>query len=123
MASILLRRQLRQNAARFLRRHVSSTAARQYAIADTSKGTGIRSVQDTHIVEDLQGMSAADILSEDGSRNTKMRHFTGGCSLNVGFASGTDETQSILGKELAQPSRIPFLMDMQARSILQRTVC
>jgi hypothetical protein len=68
-------------------------------------------------------MSAADILSEEGSRNTKMRHFTGGCSLNVGFASGTDETQSILGKELAQPSRIPFLMDMQARSILQRTVC
>ena len=80
MASILLRRQLQQSA-RCLRRHASSTAARRYAIADPSQGTGIRSVQDSHFVEDLHGMSAADILNEEGQRNTKMRHFTGGCPL------------------------------------------
>ena len=98
MASILLHRQLRQNAARFVQRqrHVSSTAARQYATADPSKGTGIRSVHDTHIVEDLHGMSAAEILSEEGSQSTKMRHFTGQCSLHVGFASGTDKMESTL---------------------------
>ena len=33
---------------------------------------------DTHTVEDLQGMHAADILAETGTRkDAQMRHFTG----------------------------------------------
>lgn len=33
---------------------------------------------DTHTVEDLHGMSAAEILAETGTRaDTKLRHFTG----------------------------------------------
>jgi NADH dehydrogenase (ubiquinone) Fe-S protein 2 len=35
-------------------------------------------VMDTHTVEDLQGMSAQDVLAEHGGRPEKqMRHFTG----------------------------------------------
>lgn len=40
--------------------------------------TGAKHVFDTHIVEDLHGMHASDILAETGSRKeAKIRHFTG----------------------------------------------
>ena len=43
--------------------------------ARTSTG---KSVFDTHIVEDLHGMHASEILAESGTRkDAQMRHFTG----------------------------------------------
>lgn len=38
----------------------------------------VKSVFDTHTVEDLHGMSASEILAETGSRaEASLRHFTG----------------------------------------------
>ena len=64
------------------RRTLCSTSVRRQAepVTDsrTSAQTGARGVFDTHTVEDLHGMSAADILLETGTRkDAQMRHFTG----------------------------------------------
>ncbi|KAF8555094.1 Ndufs2, NADH:ubiquinone oxidoreductase 49 kd subunit [Imleria badia] len=68
MASALLRRQLVKPS--FVRSFSTSTARWK---PDTAKNP-----LDTHTVEDLHGMSAAEILAETGTRaDTKLRHFTG----------------------------------------------
>jgi NADH dehydrogenase (ubiquinone) Fe-S protein 2 len=83
MACILLRRQLLQTATRRLHRHISlATTCRQASHLERSANHGVKNVFDTHVVEDLQGMTASEILSESGSRKeSKMRHFTGECRL------------------------------------------
>jgi len=81
MASTMLRRQLWSRSPRVLQRSLSSTSAvRQLSQAQQeAQTTGAKNVFDTHIVEDLQGMHASDILAETGSRKeAKIRHFTGG---------------------------------------------
>jgi NADH dehydrogenase (ubiquinone) Fe-S protein 2 len=56
-----------------MRRHAASSASLQAASEARTK-----SVFDYHTVEDLHGMSAADLLAEPTSRtDSKMRHFTG----------------------------------------------
>ena len=92
MASTLLRRQLAQAArlpprpaassSLLTSRHISSTTpalVQQHTDPSASAQTrGVKNVFDTHTVEDLQGMHAADILAETGTRkDAQMRHFTG----------------------------------------------
>jgi NADH dehydrogenase (ubiquinone) Fe-S protein 2 len=93
MTSTLLRRQLARTSHRLAstsalpslaaRRAISSTTVRRYAnpvddVDQAPKTASGRKVIDTHIAEDLQGMHAADILAETGSRpEAQMRHFTG----------------------------------------------
>ena len=93
MASTLFRRQLARTSQRLssapttpvlaARRGLSSTAVRRFASpvddADTAPKTAAgRKVIDTHIAEELQSLSAADLLREHGGRpETQMRHFTG----------------------------------------------
>jgi len=80
MASSLLQRRLLQTASRFIQRNISTSGVRCNA-NPTEESTANRAVQnvfDTHIVEDLHGMTAAEILAETGTRkDSKMRHFTG----------------------------------------------
>jgi NADH dehydrogenase (ubiquinone) Fe-S protein 2 len=82
MASVLLRRQLARNISFANRRLFSSTssvlaqAAPQGPTATT--GDGGRNVFNKHIAEDLQGVSASEVLAESGTRkDAQMRHFTG----------------------------------------------
>jgi len=82
MASALLRRQLARNIAlshrrRFLSR--SSPALAQTASQGPTTAThGGKSTYTKHIAEDLQGISASEILAESGTRkDAQMRHFTG----------------------------------------------
>ena len=54
------------------RRRTAPTAS------DSAQTTGAKNVFEFHTVEDLQGMSAVDLLSETGTRgSSQMRHFTG----------------------------------------------
>ncbi|KAI0050593.1 NADH-ubiquinone oxidoreductase [Auriscalpium vulgare] len=82
MASTLLRRHLARSLPRAPRRLLSTTPslAAQTTQSD-SQGAYTRSgkhVFDTHIVEDLHGMTATEILAETGSKKeSQMRHFTG----------------------------------------------
>ncbi|TFY68601.1 hypothetical protein EVJ58_g919 [Rhodofomes roseus] len=89
MASTLLRRQLAQvaklprsaaSSSILTTRHISNTAvlqAQPHADPSVSETRGARTVFDTHTVEDLQGLPAADILAETGTRkDAQMRHFT-----------------------------------------------
>ena len=56
----------------------SASAERRENAPTESTLVGGRSGLDYHTVEDLQGMSAVDLLAEDGSRaDAQMRHFTG----------------------------------------------
>ena len=81
MASALLRRQLARNTGlsnrRFLSR--SSPALAQSVSQDPTTAThGGKSAYAKHIAEDLQGISASEILAESGTRkDAQMRHFTG----------------------------------------------
>lgn len=102
MASVLLRRQLTQTSPRAfvhttkscrsatVGRGLRTSAVLQQAepvhasASAERKGnpppeTGLpRNLLDVHTVEDLQGMSAADLLAESGTRkDAQMRHFTG----------------------------------------------
>ena len=92
MASTLLRRQLARAPSRITSRTCAPTLSARRPLSSTSvvqaeditdpkvsaRTQGARSVFDTHTVEDLHGMSAADILLETGTRrDTQMRHFTG----------------------------------------------
>lgn len=85
MASMLLRSLTRSTRTSIvswqLRRSISSSTTYFYAASETSA----RSAFDYHTVEDLHGMSAADILSEPESRaDAKMRHFTGELDYEAG---------------------------------------
>jgi NADH dehydrogenase (ubiquinone) Fe-S protein 2 len=72
MASALLRRLVLPK--RAISRSISTSPARW-----TPEVT--KNPLDTHTVEDLHGMSAAEILAETGTRaDTKLRHFTGAFS-------------------------------------------
>ena len=81
MASALLRRQLARNIGlshrRFLSR--SSPALAQSTSQDPTTATHARrSAYAKHIAEDLQGVTASEILAESGTRkDAQMRHFTG----------------------------------------------
>ena len=81
MASIMFRRRLVHNTSFVQRRLFSSTssvlaqAAPQGPSATTPGGNN---VFNRHIAEDLQGVSASEILAESGTRkDAQMRHFTG----------------------------------------------
>ena len=77
MASTLLRRQLALPRRSLLRSFSSSVALRQSEVVQPDTNSA-KNVYDTHTVEDLHGMSAAEILKETGTRaDTKLRHFTG----------------------------------------------
>ncbi|KAG1879618.1 Ndufs2, NADH:ubiquinone oxidoreductase 49 kd subunit [Suillus tomentosus] len=76
MASTLLRRQLALPRRSLLRLFSSSVARRQPEVVQPDTN-GTNNLYQTHTVEDLQGMSAADILKETGTRaDAKFRHFT-----------------------------------------------
>jgi NADH dehydrogenase (ubiquinone) Fe-S protein 2 len=77
MASSLLRRQLARNVGLSHRRFLScSPALAQSASQDPVTATP--GAYARHIAEDLQGVSASDILAESGTRkDAQMRHFTG----------------------------------------------
>jgi NADH dehydrogenase (ubiquinone) Fe-S protein 2 len=77
MASTLLRRQLALPTRSLLRSFSSSVASRQPEVVQPGTN-GAKNVFQTHTVEDLHGMSAAEILTETGTRaDAKFRHFTG----------------------------------------------
>ena len=77
MASLLLRsltRSTRMSTTSGQLRHIASSTSLFQATSEART----RSVFDYHTVEDLHGMSAADILAEPETRtDSKMRHFTG----------------------------------------------
>ena len=79
MASLLLRSLARSTSApsRLICRNLSATTRRQAEpTIDPQKN-----VFDYHTVEDLQGVSTAELLQEAGTeKERKMRHFTGGWS-------------------------------------------
>ncbi|KAF8890095.1 nife hydrogenase-like protein [Infundibulicybe gibba] len=80
MASMLLRSIARParttNAFGLLRRNISATTVAAQAEA-TETSASPKNVFDYHTVEDLHGMSAAEILADPTSRaDSKMRHFT-----------------------------------------------
>ena len=90
MASALLRRQLAHKIALPRRCLFSSTssvlaqAAPQSESSSTSSSTtatpggGGKNVFNRHIAEELQGVTASEILAESGTRkDAQMRHFTG----------------------------------------------
>jgi NADH dehydrogenase (ubiquinone) Fe-S protein 2 len=68
-------------ASRQLRRNIASSTFLFQAAPEAQT----RSVFDYHTVEDLHGMSAADILAEPETRTeSKMRHFTGELDYQTG---------------------------------------
>lgn len=91
MASTLFCRQLARTSQRLAsptslssfasRRAISNSAVRQFASPvedDGPRTPSGRKVIDTHILEELHGMNAADVLAENSGRpETQMRHFTG----------------------------------------------
>lgn len=75
MASALLRRQLILPKRTTFRTFSTSPARWKPEVQSTN---GAKNPLETHTVEDLHGMSAAEILAETGTRaDTKLRHFTG----------------------------------------------
>jgi len=83
MASTLLRRQLALPKRSLLRSFSSSFVRCQPEVVQPGTN-GVKNVFQTHTVEDLHGMSAAEILTETGTRaDTKLRHFTGGFFFQV----------------------------------------
>ena len=84
LASQILRRNIARAPSAAARRFISRSPATAAAEPTSTPGgrpgfaPSGRSVFDTHTVEELQGMSARDILHETGSRkDSQMRHFTG----------------------------------------------
>lgn len=81
MASMLLRRQLARNisfANRCLFSSTSSILAQAAPQGPTATTRGGKNAFSKHIAEDLQGVSASEILAESGTRkDAQMRHFTG----------------------------------------------
>jgi hypothetical protein len=63
------------------RRNIASSTSLFQAASEAQA----RSVFDYHTVEDLHGMSAADLLAEPETRtDSKMRHFTGELDYKTG---------------------------------------
>jgi NADH dehydrogenase (ubiquinone) Fe-S protein 2 len=81
MASVLLRRRLAHDISFAQRRLFSSTTSVLAQAAPQGPSATTRSGKDAfnrHIAEDLQGVSASEILAESGTRkDAQMRHFTG----------------------------------------------
>jgi hypothetical protein len=87
MASALLRRQLAHKIALPRRCRLFSSASSVLAQAapqqsqsttTTTPTPGGKNVYNRHIAEELQGISASEILAESGTRkDAQMRHFTG----------------------------------------------
>ncbi len=88
MASMLLRSLPRTASAvprRLIRNISASTSVLQAEPAETSTTQAqAKNAFDYHTVEDLQGMTASQLLAETGSRQeAKMRHFTGESSSSL----------------------------------------
>jgi NADH dehydrogenase (ubiquinone) Fe-S protein 2 len=80
MASILLRRQLAHKIALPRRCLFSSTSSvlAQAAPQGQTATPGGKNAYSRHIAEELQGVTASEILAESGTRkDAQMRHFTG----------------------------------------------
>ena len=78
MASALLRRQLARNVSLSHRRFLSRSSPALAQSASQDPITATPGAYSKHIAEDLQGISASDILAESGTRkDVQMRHFTG----------------------------------------------
>jgi hypothetical protein len=78
MASVLLRRQLARKIALPRRCLFSSTSSVLAQAAPQSQTTGGKNAYNRHIAEELQGVTASEILAESGTRkDAQMRHFTG----------------------------------------------
>lgn len=81
MVATLLCRQLARSAPRAniiassSRRTLTASALRRQA--EPTQEFEKKSLLDVHTVEDLQKMTAADLLAESGSSRGQMRHFTG----------------------------------------------
>ncbi len=80
MASALLRRQLARNIGLSHHRFLSSSSlalAQSASQGPTNATNSGKSAYAKHIAEDLQGISASEILAESGTRkDAQMRHFT-----------------------------------------------
>ena len=86
MASTLLRRQLARKIIPLPQRCLLSStssvlaqaAPQSQSTTTTTPGTGSKKGFNRHIAEELQGVSASEILAESGTRkDAQMRHFTG----------------------------------------------
>ena len=82
MASVLLRRQLARKIALPRRCLFSSTSSVLAQAAPQGQTTtpppGGKNAYNRHIAEELQGVTASEILAESGTRkDAQMRHFTG----------------------------------------------
>jgi len=81
MASALLRRQLAHKIAlprRCLFSSMSSVLAQAAPQSQSTTTPGSKSGFNRHIAEELQGVSASEVLAESGTRkDAQMRHFTG----------------------------------------------
>ncbi|KAL0952189.1 hypothetical protein HGRIS_008800 [Hohenbuehelia grisea] len=119
MASLVFRslKAARSAAPKTVSRSIATTSSLLQAEpapgADTAKTQGAKNVFEYHTVEDLHGMSAAEILAETGTRaEAKMRHFT------VNFGPQHPAAHGVLrmilelnGEEIlrADPVRVPLL--------------
>lgn len=89
MASTLLRRQLARvpqrlaassNTPSIVARRTLSTTPTVLQAEQVPRTSSGKTVYDAHVVEDLHGMHASEILVETGTRqDAQMRHFTGAC--------------------------------------------
>src|SRR5258708_3794930 len=78
MASALLRRQLARNIGLSHHRFLSRSSLALAQSASQGQTTATHGAYTKHIAEDLQGISASEILAESGTRkDAQMRHFTG----------------------------------------------
>lgn len=78
MASALLRRQLARNVSLSHRRFLSRSSPALAQSPSQDPITATPGAYSKHIAENLQGVSASDILAESGTRkDAQMRHFTG----------------------------------------------
>jgi NADH dehydrogenase (ubiquinone) Fe-S protein 2 len=99
MASVLLRRQLARNISVINRRLLSSTSSVLAQVAPQGPTTATRDTKNEfkrHIAEDLQGISASDVLAESGTRkDAQMRHFTGEDSIIFHYNPMADNRSSV----------------------------
>ena len=148
MASALLRRQLAHKIAlpqRCLFSSTSSVLAQAAPQSQSSSSTtntttatppGSKKAFNRHIAEELQGVSASEILAESGTRkDAQMRHFTGEgiwrffCLCLAGGSHWTDDCtllpKLILGALLWQSSSRAFTLTaiVLVLNTRPRTVC
>ncbi|KAH9056947.1 NADH-ubiquinone oxidoreductase [Lactarius vividus] len=118
MASALLRRQLARNIGLPHRRFLSRSSLALASQDPTTATQGGKSAYAKHIAEDLQGISASEILAESGTRkDAQMRHFTSEI-LSVLFPETSqtyDSMQSTLGElPWIRPFSCPLLILVHA---------